>query len=555
MLHATNPTVMSSNPASIASTLIPPQTGQTAADGSQSTIDESSMRGASAICEWLEANQPLSKASRAVPSARNQQPIRTSPANSGSAQFNVSQVESYYSPKSTVRTFNSVFPLGRIFNKWRNGIPLFVKAKTSFVKPNRHTSPALSLAVENLLSAGIISPSRRCSFNSNIFLVTKVGGKCRPIFNYAHLSDLFTIPRMVLPSVFQLVKNKPWPEDLYFLKYDFRHAFFNIPLHKRSRFVTTFYYNKKFYVVNFLPFGASISPYVMQKFLNAICKYIREHFTPYTWGHLDDLIIAHRDPEFLLTIANHMSYLFKLINWVVNPEKSVLVPVRQIIFLGAIWGKTGITRLPEVTESLKIIWSLIRSIRLSPKGLQRVRGYLNYYLNFAGNFFAVVNRILKLKNKGAYDRIVSYLISKKHINFVNPKPKREVISIHTDATPTQIAAVVTNDQKLFFINRSLDNILMNELKAALAGISLFIRNFSFTSHFLNLFTDNLAVLYFLRKGRCKWRSNIFTLFKFLYFVNNHVSALNVKFHYIPSAFNKADKLSRLNSIFYFIFIL
>ena len=65
---------------------------------------------------------------------------------------------------------------------------------------------------------------------------------------------------------------------------------------------------------------ASISTYVMQTFLNAITRYVRDKFTnPCTWGHLDDLMVAHHDATYLplihiLHIFSELHYLFKLIN-------------------------------------------------------------------------------------------------------------------------------------------------------------------------------------------------------------------------------------------------
>ena len=51
-----------------------------------------------------------------------------------------------------------------------------------------------------------------------------------------------------------------------------------------------------------LPFGASISPYVMQTFLNAITRNVRTKFQNiYTWGHLDDFFVAHHDATYLRT--------------------------------------------------------------------------------------------------------------------------------------------------------------------------------------------------------------------------------------------------------------
>lgn len=47
-----------------------------------------------------------------------------------------------------------------------------------------------------------------------------------------------------------------------------------------------------------MPFGISIAPYVCQQLLNAIMCFIRKTI-PHAWGHMDDIILAHKDPLFL----------------------------------------------------------------------------------------------------------------------------------------------------------------------------------------------------------------------------------------------------------------
>ena len=98
-------------------------------------------------------------------------------------KFNVSQVEQYQLPVSDTRIFDSIFPLGRIYNRFKDGIRIFVKTKFSRQKPDRRTNAALDLAISNLLEAKIISESKKCSFSSNIFLISKIGGKVRPVIN------------------------------------------------------------------------------------------------------------------------------------------------------------------------------------------------------------------------------------------------------------------------------------------------------------------------------------------------------------------------------------
>ena len=57
----------------------------------------------------------------------------------------------------------------------------------------------------------------------------------------------------------------------------------------------------------------------------------------------------------------------------------------------------------------------------------------------------MINRILELKNKMGNDRIISLLIKRDYIRFQRPESEpRRTVSVHADATPTEIAAVRKN---------------------------------------------------------------------------------------------------------------
>ena len=138
----------------------------------------------------------------------------------------------------------------------------------------------------------------------------------------------------------------------FFVKFDFKNAFFNINLHKDTCNIFNFFYDGVVYKPTRLVFGASVSPFVMQKFLNSIVKYLKNNNVlnvEYAWGHLDDLLVAHHDPVALNILTKHMLYLFNLVKWVVNKEKSILTPTQNITFLGATWLKDRVVRSTQAT--------------------------------------------------------------------------------------------------------------------------------------------------------------------------------------------------------------
>ena len=201
----------------------------------------------------------------------------------------------FYEPSTSVAIFNSVFPLGRAFHRWKDGIRIFVKTPSSRQPLDKRTDDISSSLVSSLLASNIIELSKPGPFSSNFFYVAKDDSTTvRPIVNFSHLSPFFAVPRLVLPSLFQLARKKLWHENLFYCKLDFKQAFFNLPLHPSSRHITNFYYGGKTYRFCKMPFGISVAPYVCQRFLACILEWIKSK-TPYCWGHIDDILVAHPD--------------------------------------------------------------------------------------------------------------------------------------------------------------------------------------------------------------------------------------------------------------------
>ena len=106
-----------------------------------------------------------------------------------------------------------------------------------------------------MLDADIFKLSKTGPFESSIFLVQKSNVLMRPVTNLHHLVKHATLPRYYLPSLFKVIRNKPWGPGLFYIKFVFKNAFFNIPLHESSHHIFNFYYNKKVYNMKRLPYG------------------------------------------------------------------------------------------------------------------------------------------------------------------------------------------------------------------------------------------------------------------------------------------------------------
>ena len=172
-----------------------------------------------------------------------------------------------------------VFPFDKkLMRRWRDGIRLWPSKDVIRSFPKRADPQLHEDIVALLLKRKIIEPMAKPRYVANMFVIRKGEDSFRPIFNYAAMTPHLKSPSFVLPSVYQVVRRKRWPTNLWFAKIDFAQAFFNINLHPKSRMVTGFQVNGTRYQFRYMPFGISIAPFVCQTLLNAIMETIKKDF-------------------------------------------------------------------------------------------------------------------------------------------------------------------------------------------------------------------------------------------------------------------------------------
>lgn len=78
-----------------------------------------------------------------------------------------------------------------------------------------------------------------------------------------------------------------------------------------------------------MPFGLSIAPCIQKMFLISVLRFIK-NYTKNTYGHLDDLIVAHPSKLMIETLLDVLRAKLKQAGWELNIKKSTLNPVRKL---------------------------------------------------------------------------------------------------------------------------------------------------------------------------------------------------------------------------------
>jgi hypothetical protein len=461
---------------------------------------------------------------------------------------------------STVQSFHEEFPLpDKLYRKWKDGIRVFINAKHSKSSQLKYKETPYDVQIEiiqALEKANIIQRTVKSPYVSSFFLVERENKNPRPIVNFKHLTGKIIPPKFHLKSLFQIAAQQEWPPNLFFVKIDLKHAFFNFQMHEKSKHTTVFKFNNQYFQFNRMPFGLNIAPYVQQKAMDSITSYLKQ-LTPYCYGYMDDILIASQNKSFLKSIVERLLFKLTKAKWKINASKSILQPQESVEFLGAIWNDKGVTRSAKATKAVEEILSFTynNEYPLKSKLHQRIRGFLTYYTGFAINCHTIINTILQMSLRQRR-KMFRYMVGVAQINTIFFKKKRRKKAIiYSDATPDQLGAIIkSKGPEEMYIEMAAPasevSILYNEAHAA--TIPFIMHSDILQDKKISAYIDNKAVIRLAKRGRAKWKTfgsntqdgfnKLFNLIFLFSYINCN---FDITFYYIKSDNNPADALSRL----------
>jgi hypothetical protein len=198
----------------------------------------------------------------------------------------------------------------------------------------------ISQEVSSMLTKGSIEmvnfhPSE---FVSSIFLVPKKYGQLRPIINLKPLNQFVKkihFKMETVESVFPMLRQGDYMGSI-----DLKDAYFSVPIARDHRKFLRFIWENQRYQFTCLPFGLSSSPRVFTKVLRPVVAALR-HQGIRMVIYLDDLLVMASSKN---ECSKHLMMAVKLLQslgFVINKEKSLLIPTQQIEFLGYVLSSTS----------------------------------------------------------------------------------------------------------------------------------------------------------------------------------------------------------------------
>ena len=205
--------------------------------------------------------------------------------------------------------------------------------------------------------------AQRDEFISNIFIRPKKDGKIRIILNLKQFNDSFMENIHFKMETLQQAINS-MRKDCFFASVDLSEAFYSIPIRMKDRKYFRFIHNGQKYQFTALIMGLTTSPRVFTKVMKPVFSSLRGK------GHISSAYIDDSclQASTFAECQENVSETVKLMDSLgltVHSLKSVLIPCKQITFLGFILcSETMSVRLtPERQEELISLCCLVLSKR------------------------------------------------------------------------------------------------------------------------------------------------------------------------------------------------
>lgn len=298
------------------------------------------------------------------------------------------------------------------------------------------------------------------------------------------------------------------------LQYDtyLKDAYYFLPIDKKFRKYLRFSYNNHLYEFNCLPFGLNIAPFIFTKLLRPVAKYLRRQGCKIII-YLDDILIIGKD----FNECQHSIYLTKKLllslGFIINIEKSLLIPNQRLEYLGFIFNSRSMTlslpgekckQLTKLFIKFKKIHSCkIRQFASLVGKLVSISPTLRYSWVHVKPFEIVKQKALKQNNFNFTKSMIIPKTLHQELDWwinnisrtINPlKQEPFCLEIFSDASNTGWGACCENQEAQGFWNKKEGSSHINELElcAAFYGLRCFATHKSNCNILLRI--DNITAI-------------------------------------------------------------
>lgn len=187
--------------------------------------------------------------------------------------------------------------------------------------------------IEKLLRQNVIKmvDYNKDQFLSPIFLRLKKNGEYRLILNLKKLNEFIPYRHFKMDTfenALTLIAR-----NMLMCSIDIRHAYYSIKIDEKDQIMLRFIWRGKIYQFTCCPNGISHGPLWFTKIMKPVYSFLR-NLGHISTGYIDDSLLGGQTVKLCLQNVHDTSDLMTKLGFMINKEKSVLVPTTKITYLG-----------------------------------------------------------------------------------------------------------------------------------------------------------------------------------------------------------------------------
>lgn len=296
--------------------------------------------------------------------------------------------------------------------------------------------------VDRMLAMDVIEEAMFSPWNNPLVAVKKKTGKYRVCLDARHLNSVMVNVGHPIPQISSIINNLGG--GAYISTIDLKDAFWQMPLHPKSRPLTAFTVpSRGHFQFKVVPFGLCTASQALARVMTKLFV----DMEPYVFHYLDDIVICSRSFEEHVCILEEVARRLRSANLTISAEKSKFCR-KQIKYLGYVLDESG-----WKVDNEKIECIVRFPVPENRKEIQRFLGLCNWYRRFISDFARVATPLTELtrtKNKfrwttqaeESFLKLKSALVSSPVLAMPDYKMP---FAIACDASDVAIGAVLTQE--------------------------------------------------------------------------------------------------------------